>query len=446
MKVLIIGAGYVGLNCAVAFAFVGHDVVLIEKDDNKLAMLRCWQSPIHEHGLQELLQMPAVQQRLVVCNNMELVSEADIVMIAVGTPTMENGHADNSYVENCTAELATHLSPTKRQTVVVKSTVPIGTHRRVRTIISRELEKRGLTRDVHTASNPEFLREGSALSDMLYPDRVVIGCETQSDSDMLYGLYRPILEQSFEPPLVLPRSQNYMHPPLIMTSATSAEMIKYASNCFLATKISYINEIAQLCEKLGADVTEVARGMGLDTRIGPAFLNAGIGWGGSCFPKDTKAMLAMAQEHDLSMPLIQAAVEVNKRMRMVIVEKLQIALKGLRGRTIGVMGLTFKPGTDDVRESPAVELVELLLERGAYVKAHDPKGIQNFRHAYPHLDVMLCSSPTQCALNTDAVVIATDWSEYKQLDWGFYNGVFIDARNSMRNISAHGVLAHSDGG
>ncbi|RLA83560.1 MAG: UDP-glucose 6-dehydrogenase, partial [Deltaproteobacteria bacterium] len=330
MRVAIIGTGYVGLTTAVALAYVGHEVTGVDKDLEKIRVVGSFRSPIYEPGLEELMELSRGNLRF----SLDLrpsVADADVIMIAVGTPSKPNGQADNRYVEAAAREVAEGLIEGRTYTLVIKSTVPIGTNRRVSHIVDKVLAERGVKGRVrvHVASNPEFLREGSALRDMLYPDRIVVGAEDPESADVLRRLYRPILEQTFEPPPFLPRPEGYDLPPLITTDPISAEMIKYAANAFLAMKISFINEIATLCEKVGADVTEVARGIGLDPRIGPRFLEAGLGWGGSCFPKDTAALVAMGQELSCPMRLVETTREVNYRQRERAVERLQEVLKGV---------------------------------------------------------------------------------------------------------------------
>jgi len=349
-------------------------------------------------------------------NTREAVRDADIIMIAVGTPSKANGEADISYVEQAAREVAQGLVSGHTYTLVVKSTVPIGTNRRVTHVVTRTLAQRDVVADVHFASNPEFLREGFALYDTFYPDRIVVGTESEVALRSIEELYRPILEQTFIPPRCLPVPEDRKKPPLVKTDPTSAEMIKYASNAFLATKISFANEIAGLCERVGADVVEVMRGVGLDSRIGPRFLGAGLGWGGSCFPKDTAALLALAGEYGYAMPITQAAREVNAQQRRIAVEKLQEALKVLRGRTIGVLGLAFKPGTDDIRESAAIEIIRLLAERGAHVKAHDPVAVENARRVLADIEVEFVDDPYELAQGCDGIVLATEWDIYRALD------------------------------
>ncbi|MBE3581284.1 MAG: UDP-glucose/GDP-mannose dehydrogenase family protein [Thermoanaerobacteraceae bacterium] len=436
MKVAIIGCGYVGLTTGAALAYLGHEVMGVDKDKKKLELLQQRKSPIHEQGLEELLT--ETNSRLTFTGDTAgAVAEAEIIMIAVGTPQKENGEANTYYVEEAAREVAASLQDGRAYTVVIKSTVPIGSNRRVAHVVERALAERGCKARVSFASNPEFLREGMALRDTFYPDRIVVGAEAQEAVEALRRLYRPLLEQTFEPPIFLPRPEGYGLPPLITTDPTSAEMIKYAANAFLAVKISFINEIAGLCDKVGADVTEVARGMGLDPRIGSRFLAAGLGWGGSCFPKDTAALLAVGAEYGYTMPIVQAAREVNIRQRQLILEKLQAALKVLRGRTIGVLGLAFKPNTDDVRESPALEIIRLLIERGAHVQAHDPVAVLKAREVMKGLEVEFKASPYQVADGADAVLLATEWDEYRSLDLKelarrMRTPVLVDGRNIYR--------------
>lgn len=443
MKVAIIGAGYVGLPTGLALAYLGHRVTIIDKDEAKLAMLRRGKLPIHEHGLEELL---------IECSDLvELAADAseagtaDVVIIAVGTPQMGNGKADTQYVEAAAAEMAQGLQAGRSYTIVVKSTVPVGTNRRVSNVVHRVLRERGVEVHLGFASNPEFLREANALRDTLYPDRIVVGSESESAVEALHQLYRPILQQTFEPPSFMPRPEIMRLPPMITTDPTSAEMIKYAANAFLATKISFINDIACLCERIGADVSEVARGIGLDARIGQRMLGAGIGWGGSCFPKDTAAILAVASEYGEPMPMIAAARQVNFNQRRRAVDRLQDALKVLRGQVVGVLGLAFKPDTDDVRDSPAMDIIRLLIERGAHVRAHDPIAIEHAQRELGDLDVEYLTSPYLVAEGADALLIATDWEEYRRLDFErlaktMRRPILLDGRNLIRpvDVRPHG--------
>ena len=436
MRVAIIGTGYVGLTTCVAMAYLNHEVVGVDVDPQKLISLRRGKSPIHEPGVQTLLDQ--ISQNVSFTDGLaDAVASADIIMIAVGTPPKRSGEADTSYVEEAAWEVAQGLQPNRTYTLVVKSTVPIGTNRRVGHVVSRVLSERNVKTNIHLASNPEFLQEGLALQGTFYPDRIVVGVEDSEGVEALRRLYRPILEQTFDPPSFLPRREGYNLPPLITTDPTSAEMIKYAANTFLTLKISFINEIAGLCEKVGADVTEVSRGIGLDTRIGQRFLEAGLGWGGSCFPKDTAALLG-----GYTMQIVQAAREVNWRQRQLIVEKLQSALKILRGRTIGILGLAFKPNTDDVRETPALDIIRALIERGAHVRAHDPVAIPHAQQSLKELDVEFEEDVYRVADGADALVLVTGWEEYHSLDLAelakrMKNSVLIDGRNFFIPDDAH---------
>jgi UDPglucose 6-dehydrogenase len=442
LRVAMIGTGYVGLATGTALAYLGHNVIAVDKDALKIEKLRAGLSPIREQGLDEILALS--RRRIMFTGDTQsAVATADIVLIAVGTPSKSNGEADAQYVEIAAHQVAEGLLPDRDYVLVIKSTVPIGSNRRVLHVVNRIIEERGLvgrTR-VFVLSNPEFLREGTALYDSLYPDRIVIGARENEGIKMLQQLYDPILSQTFSPPKFLPRPTNYTCPSLVITSPISAEMIKYASNAFLALKISYINEIAGLCDRVGADVAEVSKGMGLDKRIGPHFLSAGIGWGGSCLPKDTAALLAIGREHGYDMPIVDAARRVNYQQRYRLVERLQEVLKGVRGRVIGVLGLAFKPGTDDVRESPSLDLIRILLERGAHVRAHDPEAIDNARKVLSGTEVDLVSDAYAVAAGAHALVVATDWPEYSQLDLfriarAMKGSVLLDGRNVFERKKA----------
>ncbi|HEY3377197.1 MAG TPA: UDP-glucose/GDP-mannose dehydrogenase family protein, partial [Armatimonadota bacterium] len=440
MQVTIIGTGYVGLTTAIALAYVGHDVTAVDKDQRKLTLLQNGQCPIHEPGVDTLLAQ--IGARIHFTDTLhDSVPHADVIFIAVGTPPKENGEADLQYVESAACEIASALLPGQACTIVVKSTVPIGTNRRVIHLVERTLHERNVQAHVSFASNPEFLREGVALRDTFYADRIVAGSDQPEAIEALSRLYRPILEQTFLPPSFLPRTDGAPLPYLITTDLTSAEMTKYASNAFLPLKISFINEIAGLCEKVGADVTEVARGIGMDPRIGHRFLNAGIGWGGSCFPKDTAALISVAAEYGYTMPLLAAAREVNDRQRLAVVDKLQSKLKGLRGRVIGVLGLAFKPNTDDVRDSPAIDIIRILIERGAHVRAHDPVAVPNARRELDGLDIQFVEQPSEVAIGADGILLATEWDEYHTLNLAgmaktMKNPLLVDGRNLYKPSDA----------
>lgn len=450
MKVAIIGAGYVGLNTAAALAYLGHDLMVIDRNAERIATLRRGATPIHEPGLSALLL--ECRDRLTFGTDTAAVQDAEIIFIAVGTPSGQNGEAHIGFVEDAAREVAGAWDPERPPLLVVKSTVPIGTGRRVRHVVERELRQRGLRPEVRIAANPEFLREGQALRDTFYPDRIVVGADCPALCDLLRTLYLPLLEQSFAPPAGLPRPQGYPLPVLVTTDPTSAEMIKYAANAFLAVKLSYMNEIAALCERVGADVKEVALGMGLDRRIGTAYLDAGPGWGGSCLPKDTSALLAVAEDYGDSLLLVAAAREVNRRQRQRVVEKLQDALKVLRGCTLGVLGLAFKEGTDDLRDSPALDIIELLLARGAHLRLHDPAAIPNARLLLADADVDFYDDPYAMAEGADGVVVVTEWTQFRTLDLErlartMRRPVMVDTRNLFepRAARAAGLVYTSIG-
>lgn len=435
MKVTIIGTGYVGLTTGAALAYLGHDVTCVDKKPEIIEKLSGGEPTIFEDGLRELLQ--AGRPNLTFRTDIPELSGTGVVMIAVGTPSKSNGDADLQFVDRAAHEVADLIQPGSRLVVVNKSTVPVGSARHVQGIISRALAARSVEAEVFVASNPEFLAEGRAVHDSLYPDRIVIGVDDPSAAGILREMYAPILEQTFEPPPGTPRPENYGLPPLITTSATSAELTKYAANAFLASKISFINEFSGLAERVGADITEVARAIGLDARIGGKFLHAGIGWGGSCFGKDTSAVLALASGYDYTMPIVSSAIEVNRRQRLYVVEKLQQHLKVLRGTTIGLLGLAFKGNTDDLRDAPALTLIKHLVERGAMVKVHDPVAMPNAQRHYPDLPVEYAADELELARDCDAVVVVTDWPQYRQLDLGALRGVMrgdlmLDARNLLQ--------------
>ncbi|HCO44819.1 UDP-glucose dehydrogenase family protein [Immundisolibacter sp.] len=397
MNVVMIGTGYVGLVSGACFADFGAEVVCVDIDPGKIERLRAGEIPIYEPGLDELVARNVAAGRLQFTTDLPAaVREADLVFIAVGTPSRHgDGHADLSYVYAAARQVAAHLSG---YTVIVdKSTVPLGTARQVGRIV-REANP---TADFDVASNPEFLREGAAIGDFMRPDRVVLGVESERAEALLRELYRPL---------------NLIETPIVVTGLETAELIKYAANAFLATKISFINEMAQLCEQAGADVHDVARGIGLDGRIGRKFLHPGPGFGGSCFPKDTLALIRLAQEAGAPSRIVEAVVEVNAAQKARMVLKIRRALGGSEaGKTIAVLGLTFKPNTDDMREAPALAILPPLLDRGARIRAHDPKGVPEARGLLPSA-VDYCEDPYSTVEGADALVLLTEWNEYRGLD------------------------------
>ena len=415
MNVVMIGSGYVGLVSGACFAEFGANVTCLDVDKDKIASLNAGKMPIYEPGLEDLVARNVAAGRLQFTTGYDpVVGEADLVFIAVGTPTRRgDGHADLVYVYEAARQVARHLSG---YTVIVdKSTVPVGTARQVERIIREE----NPGADFDVASNPEFLREGAAIGDFMRPDRVVLGVESERAEGMLRELYRPI---------------NLIEAPIHVTNMESAELVKYASNAFLATKISFINEIANLCEQVGADVHAVAKGMGLDGRIGRKFLHAGPGYGGSCFPKDTTALIRIAQEHGASCRIVEAAVEVNAAQKARMVKKIREALGGSEsGKTIVVLGLTFKPETDDMRDSPSLAIIPNLVDKGAVIHAHDPQGVDEARKLLPE-QVKYFDNIFDAVNGADIIVLMTEWNEYRGLDLAqvkqlMKGEAFVDLRN-----------------
>jgi len=395
-KVCIVGTGYVGLVTGACLADFGNTVTCVDNDKAKLDLLQRGIVPFHEFGLEGLVKKGIAEDRLRFSNDLgETTEENDVVFIAVGTPMAETGEADLRQVFGVAAEIAKHT--TRYKVVVQKSTVPVGTGMKVKEIISKHLPAE-VPFDV--ASNPEFLREGSAVENFMRPDRVVIGTWSKRAEDILSELYRPLFLNET---------------PMVKTTVQSAELIKYAANAFLATKISFVNEIANLCELLHADIKVVERGMGLDRRIGNKFLHAGAGYGGSCFPKDTQALAFFARKAGYSMEIVEATIRVNDEQRQRVIRKLRDALGTLEGKSVGVLGLSFKPGTDDVRESVALDIIKAMSAGGARVRAFDPVATQN---AVAELGPIFtpCGRSEEVAEGADALVIATEWNEFRQLD------------------------------
>jgi len=418
MNVTILGTGYVGLTTGACLAYLGHRVHCVDADPKKIEALERGEMPFFEPHLSDLV----ADARANLCFTTDYataIPDAQVIFIAVGTPPGAGGAPDLRYLEAAARGIGENLGA-HFSVIVNKSTVPIGSGNWVGSLVRDAFQRRSGSNaggSFAVASNPEFLREGSALSDSLYPDRVVVGADEPQTAEVLYTLYRPILEQTFASPAYLPRPDIIEAAPLISTDLASAELIKYAANAFLSLKISYINEIGLLAEKVGADIALVAKGIGLDARIGTRFLQAGIGWGGSCFGKDTAALVATAAEYGLDMPIVKAAREVNRRQRERVVDKLLGELKILKGRTIGLLGLAFKPNTDDLRDAPALDIAKRLIERGARVKAHDPVAMERFRAENPSLDVICCATAEEAADGADALVLVTEWPEYRELDW-----------------------------
>jgi UDPglucose 6-dehydrogenase len=402
MRVCTIGTGYVGLVTGACLAHIGHDVICVDNNPAKVALMQSGQSPIYEPGLSEIMQSAMSAGRLKFTTDLALgVEHGEILFIAVGTPPRPDGSTDTQYVEAVAKGIGQHLTDDYR-VIVNKSTVPIGSGDWVKMLVLDGVAgaSQSSQRDVNPSrsvrfdvvSNPEFLREGSAIHDTLNPDRIVLGSNHQDAIDLMLALYAPIIHR-----------QNLPLVPVLTTDLGSAEMIKYAANAFLATKISFINEIANICERVGADVTQVSAGIGLDSRIGNKFLNAGIGWGGSCFPKDLAALIHTGADYGYDAKFV--------------IEKLQQSLKILKGKTIGLLGLTFKPDTDDLRDAPAIDIIGMLINLGAKVKAYDPI-ISPQSTIHPELaGINLVTSPELLATDSDAIVLMTEWTEFQQLDY-----------------------------
>ena len=436
LRVVVIGCGYVGLTTSIALAYIGHRIHCIDQNKDLIHSLQEGKVTIYESGVKELLSK--VGKKLTFGLWDTFVNDADVILIAVGTPPKSNGDADMSNVEAVARELGHRLETKTPPVIVNKSTVPVGSAKRVESIVRHGLRSRGINVPVPVASNPEFLREGVALFDTFYPDRIVIGTEDIYAVQILRKMYAPILEQTFSPPEMIPRPDGFRSPVLIATSLSSAELIKYAANAFLTMKISYINEIADLAERVGADIKEVKFGIGLDKRIGTKYLNAGIGWGGSCFGKDVQALIHMASLYGCKMQLCEASIQVNRLQREAVIKKLQSALKVLRGRTIGLLGLSFKPGTDDLRDAPSLVIANRLIELGSYVKVYDPVAMDTCRRNYPELDIEYACNVEDLALGADALVLVTEWEEFSRLPFDqlgkrMRQKIIVDGRNELNS-------------
>lgn len=437
MRVCVVGTGYVGLTTGVSLAFLGHQVTCVDLDQHKVDMLNGGRCPIYEPGMEDLLAEAAANLTFTT-SYADGVPGADVVFVAVQTPSAADGSPDLQYLRSAAESVARNLD--HPFTVVVnKSTVPIGSGNWVDAILRESFAQRADRPEgceFSVASNPEFLREGNAIHDTLFPDRIVIGSDNPRSLEVLNRLYRPIINQTFTAPSFSPRPDDIGAVPLVSTDLASAELIKYAANAFLALKISYVNEIGQLAAKVGADITEVARGIGLDQRIGSRFLQPGVGWGGSCFGKDTKALIATAAEYNYEMPIVRAAREVNDRQRAIAVERLQDELRILKGRKIGLLGVAFKPNTDDLRDSPALDIARMLLARGARVRLHDPIAGERLQREQPELAPYLSESLDALFDDCDAVVLVTEWAQYLELDWSKFVGlmrtpILLDGRHVL---------------
>jgi len=439
MRVSVFGSGYVGTVTGACLAFLGHRVTCVDTDSHKIASLSRGQAPIYEPHLQELLELASRAGGIDFTTEAAgPVAESDVIFIAVGTPSLPSGAANLCYLESAAHSIGTAMNGSRCRVIVNKSTVPVGSGNLVETLVREGIRKSRPTdfRSIRfgIASNPEFLREGSAIADSLYPDRIVVGAEDPQIIATLKTLYQSLLEQQFTPPPFLPRPAGFARVPLVTTSLTSAEMIKYAANAFLAMKIGFANEIANVCGKVGAQAIEVMHGIGLDSRIGSGFLNPGIGWGGSCFGKDIQSLLHTSVEYGYHARLLEATLEVNRAQRHLIIQKLQEKLFILKGRTVGLLGLAFKPNTDDLRDAPSLYLAERLIEMGARVKAYDPVAMIPCQQQHPTLAIQYCNSPLEVASEADALVLVTEWEEFRNLDLAaladcMAQSILVDGRN-----------------
>ena len=419
-KISIIGTGYVGLVGGVCLADFGNTIINVDIDEEKIEQLKKGEVPIYEQGLQDMLDKNREEGRITFTTDMKAaVEESEVIFISVGTPPDEDGSADLTAVLEVAKSIGQHMNGYK--VVVDKSTVPVGTGRKVEETIQQELDNRGANFDFSVVSNPEFLREGKAVHDFTHPDRIVIGTESEKARDILSEVYRALYLNDV---------------PFVYTNLETAEMIKYASNAFLATKISFINEMAILCEKVGANVQQVARAMGMDGRISSKFLHSGPGYGGSCFPKDTRAIVRIAREQDVDLKVIQAGIEANEYQKEYMVEKIAGRLDDLSDKTLGILGLSFKPETDDMRESPALTILPELIEEGAKIRAYDPQAIDEstWRLKEYEQDIIYCANEYDTMKGADALILLTEWNQFRRLDLKrvkklLAEPIFFDLRN-----------------
>ncbi len=449
MRIAVVGSGYVGLVAGACFAELGHDVILVDNDEKKLKALQNGEVPIHEEFLPELLARHRGGRLTFSGSLPEAVRASQAIFIAVGTPPTADGDADLSYVESVAREVAEAIDSYK--IVVEKSTVPVYTSTWIRKIMILN----GAPPDLFdVASNPEFLREGTAVTDFLYPDRIVIGADNEPCASLLRSLYTPLTDGSYyRNKLAIPQPSNARIPArLIQTSTNSAELIKHASNAFLALKISFINAVANICECVGADIEEVREGVGSDSRIGPRFLSPGVGYGGSCFPKDVKAFNAVARQCGYNFGLLDEVEQINESQRQRFLRKVRSALWTLKGKRLAVLGLAFKGGTDDIRESPAVDIIQALLREGCSVTACDPAAVERAREVFHGDAVRFLDDPYDAAAGADALLILTDWEDFATLDLGRLREllrypVIIDGRNlyDPQEMAEHGFISSSVG-
>jgi UDPglucose 6-dehydrogenase len=470
MNVCIIGTGYVGLVTGASLAHLGNRVTCVDIDYEKIARLKNGISPIYEPGLDELLEKGLGSGRLSFTTDLqEAILSSEVVFIAVGTPPLPDGGSDLSFVKSAAQSIGRAILSSHEiyRIIINKSTVPVGSGNWVEMLIREQIRRSlldspsensineagarlrqvrqrvdAISESFTVVSNPEFLKEGTAIHDTFYPDRIVIGANDERATTLLTELYQPLLDQNFEPPeSIRPRPENITSVPLVTTDLTSSEMIKYAANAFLAMKISFANEMANICEQAGADIKQVVEGIGLDARIGTRFLSAGIGWGGSCFGKDISALIEIAREYGYEPQLLQGTRAVNTRQRQVVIQKLQGALRIIKGRTVGLLGLAFKPDTDDVRDAPSYDIASTLVRMGAHVKVYDPVAMEAFRTQHPELDVVYASGVHELAADCDALLVVTEWDEFRHVDLNSLSEqmagvVLVDGRNIYDPVKA----------
>ena len=419
-------------------AYLGHRVSCVDSDSAKIAVLSNGDVPIFEPHLRDLLALARERGLIEYTTDLTApVRESEVIFIAVGTPSLANGSPDLSFLQSAARDIGRAMDTSRMRVVVNKSTVPVGSGNLVEALVRDGIADIGGSDapvDFAVVSNPEFLQEGSAIANSFYPDRIVVGAEDQRAAALMKNLYALIIDQTFVPPEFLPRPSQLCRVPFVLTTSSSAEMIKYAANAFLAMKISFANEIANICERVGAEVTQVSAGIGLDSRIGPRFLNAGIGWGGSCFGKDLRALTQTALEYGYRPALLEATQAVNLGQRQIVIQKLQEKLFVLKGRTIGLLGLAFKPDTDDLRDAPSLAIAARLLQMGARVRAYDPIAMNACKLQHPELNVHYSPSVFEMAEGADALVLVTEWGEFRNLDLDalaerMAHAVLIDGRN-----------------
>ncbi len=414
MNICVIGTGYVGLVTGTCFAEFGLHVTCVDNDREKIALLSRGISPIFEPGLEEMIKKNLREGRLIFTTEIDKAIENSLVIfIAVGTPSKKDGSVDMTYIDEVAKSIGENLNGYK--VIATKSTVPVGTGERIRKVIQQYSKGKKVSFDI--VSNPEFLREGSAIEDFMRPNRVVVGADSEQAIAIMKDLYRPLY---------------LIETPFVITNVETAEMIKYASNAFLATKISFINEIANICERVGADVNVVAKGMGLDQRIGPKFLHAGPGYGGSCFPKDTLAIAKIAEKHGYRFEIVRAVMKVNQRQKELMVAKIKKAVGVLKGKTLGVLGLSFKPNTDDMREAPSITIIQALQREGAKIKAYDPQAMEAAKKIFKNIEYG--RDAYEVAKGSDALIIVTEWNQFRNLDLKRLKNImktpiFLDLRN-----------------